>query len=361
MTRLPDLPGVLSDAQVAATADAIVAVQRPSGKVPWFPGGHADPWNHVECAMALVAAGRRDDAARCYDWLASTQLPDGSWFTYYLDDGVEDARRDANVSSYVAVGAWHHWRVTGDTAFLEAVFPMVERAMGFALSLQQPGGEVLWSYEPATGAPATFALLTGSSSVLLSLRCAVAAAAVLGLERPEWELAAVRLAAAVAWREDVAFRDKRRWAMDWYYPVLGGALDAGLGSARLDERWSPFVLEGFGVRCVSTNEWVTAAETAELVLALDAVGRSAEARRLLTWVQYLREPDGSYWTGCVHPDEIHFPVDERSTYTAAAMLLAWDALSGATAGGGVFRGEGLPVVAASSSDVSSDVLSPEPD
>ncbi|HEX4979116.1 MAG TPA: hypothetical protein VFV35_03535 [Acidimicrobiales bacterium] len=344
MNRLPDLPGVLSTEQVQATADSIAAVQQPGGKIPWFPGGHADPWNHVECAMALVTAGRRAEACRAFDWLAATQLEDGSWFTYYLDDGIEDERRDTNVSTYVAVGAWHHWRVTGDLGFLEEVFPMVDRAIAFALRLQQPGGEVLWSLEPGDLRPADYALLTGSSSVLLSLRCAVAIAEVLGIERSEWYVAAVRLAEAVGWRDGTAFADKHRWAMDWYYPVLGGALVGERAAARIEERWERFVLPGFGVRCVSSHEWVTAAETAECVMALDAVGRRDEARRLLTWVQYLREPDGSYWTGCVHPDESHFPVDERSTYTAGAMILAWDALSGATPASGLFRGEGLPAV-----------------
>ena len=344
MTRLPDLPGVLSREQVDATAASIAALQHPSGKIPWFEGGHADPWNHVECAMALVVAGRRDEACRAYDWLAATQHDDGSWFTYYLDNGIEDPRRDSNVSTYIAVGAWHHWRVTGDVGFIEEVFPMVERAIGFALSLQEPGGEVLWSYEPEDGRRADFALLTGSSSVLLSLRCAIAAAEVLGVERPEWYVAAVRLAEAIAWRESSAFRDKHRWAMDWYYPVLGGALVGQAGCARIDERWGRFVMPGFGVRCVNTNEWVTAAETAECVLALDAIGRTEQARALLTWVQYLREPDGAYWTGCVHPDEIHFPGGEQSTYTAAAMILAWDALAGATRASGMFRGVGLPAV-----------------
>ena len=110
--------------------------------------------------------------------------------------------------------------------------------------------------------------------------------------------------------------------MDWYYPVLCGAVGGGVGQARMDDRWDEFVIEGFGIRCVSDAEWVTASETAECVLALDACGRTAQARTLLTWVQYLREPDGSYWTGCVHPEEIHFPADERTSYTAAVMLLA---------------------------------------
>ena len=356
MTRLPDLPGILSTDQVQKTADAIAALQQPSGKIPWFEGGHADPWNHTESAMALIVAGRRDEACRAYEWLAATQHDDGSWFTYYLDDGIEDPRRDSNVSTYVAVGAWHHWRVTGDVGFLEEVFPMVDRAIGFALGLQEPGGEVLWSYEPDSGRRGDFALLTGSSSVLLSLRAAIAAAEAIGIERPEWYIAAMRLAEAIAFREETGFRDKSRWAMDWYYPVLGGALVGDAAAARIDERWRRFVMPGFGVRCVSTNEWVTAAETAELVLALHAIGRDEEARRLLTWVQYLRESDGSYWTGCVHPEEIHFPADEKTTYTAAAMILAWDALTATSPASQMFRGEGLPTVA-----VDEPSFEPDPD
>ena len=338
---LPDLPGVLSPAQVEATGAALASVQHPDGCIPWFPGGRADPWTHVEAAMALGVAGRRAEAERAFAWLGATQHDDGGWHTYYRGGRVEDPRRDTNVSSYVAVGVWHHWLVTGDAGFLAWAWPMVRRAVDFALRLQQPGGEVLWSYEP-DGRPGDFALLAGSSSVLLSVRCAVAAAAVLGEDRPDWELALERLASAVAHRSETAFEPKRRWAMDWYYPVLSGAMAGGVARARLAERWEEFVLPGFGVRCVSDHRWVTAAETAECALALDAAGLAGQARRLLTWCQYLRGPDGSYWTGCVHPQEVRFPAGERSTYTAAAVLLAADALGGLTGGGGLFRGTGLP-------------------
>ena len=343
MTRLPDLPGVLSPAQVRATADSIAALQQPDGMILWFEGGHADPWNHTEAAMALLLAGQRREAERAFDWLASTQHQDGSWFTYYLVDGIEDPRRDSNVSTYVAVGAWHHWLITRDRGFAECVWPMVERGVAFALTLQQAGGEVLWSYD-LDGSPGRFALLTGSSSLYLSLRCAIALARVLGYERPDWELAAVRLGSAIAYRSTTAFEPKVEWAMDWYYPVLCGAVRDGATDSWLGDRWGEFVLDGFGVRCVSTGDWVTAAETAELALTLDSVGRSDDARRLLTWVQYLREPEGSYWTGCVHPQEVHFPGGEHSSYTAAAVLLAADALGRFTPASGLFRGEGLPVL-----------------
>jgi len=346
VTRLPDLPGVLSPEQVAATASSIAAVQLPSGQIPWFEGGHADPWNHVESAMALAVGGRVHEARLAFEWLSATQHDDGGWFSYYIgpNDEIEDARRDTNVSTYVAVGAWHHWLVTGDTEFLRSLWPVIVQAVGFALRLQQPGGEILWAYD-YDGEPERYALLTGSSSIFLALRCALAAASLLGEERPEWELAAARLGSAVAHRADTAFSPKRRWAMDWYYPVLCGAVTGGVARARLADRWSDFCMEGFGIRCVDDEEWVTASETAECVLALDAAGETAAARRLLTWSQYLREPDGSYWTGCVHPEEIHFPDRERTTYTAAAMLLASDALGGLTPAGGMFRGEGIPAVA----------------
>ena len=260
----------LTSAQMAATADWIASVQLGNGMIPWFPGGHADPWNHVEAAMALVAAGRSAEAERAFEWLRATQHADGSWCVYYLAEGIEEPRRDTNVCAYVATGTWWHYLVTGDAGLLSEMWPVIERAVGFVLRLQQPGGEVLWSLEP-DGTPGRFALLTGSSSIHHSLRCALAVARALGFERPEWELAAGRVAHAVAHDED-AFEPKDRWAMDWYYPVLCGAVAGGAGRARLLERWDVFVMDGLGVRCVSDRPWVTAAETAECAMAMDSVG-----------------------------------------------------------------------------------------
>ena len=70
---LRDVPGVVSAAELARTVDAIAEWQLPSGMIPWFPGGHADPWNHVEAAMALDLAGHRSKAERAYEWLARMQ------------------------------------------------------------------------------------------------------------------------------------------------------------------------------------------------------------------------------------------------------------------------------------------------
>jgi len=337
----PEIPGVISAKDVVETAESIVAVQRPDGMIPWFEGGHCDPWNHVEAAMALTVAGFAEEAVLAYQWLADSQLPEGSWFNYYLaGSGVKDPRLDTNVCAYVATGAWHYFCVTGDRSQLLGMWPTVESALDFVLRFQREDGTVLWSVDP-DGRLGRYPLLTGSSSIHHALRCGVACAEALGRERPDWELAAGRLAHALRELPQL-FAPKDEFAMDWYYPVLGGALVDDRGHDRIDQSWGRFVMEGLGVRCVSTGPWVTAAETAECALALDVMGRHEEALALLSWTRAHRCPDGSYWTGIVYPDRVTFPFSERTTYTAGAIVLATDALSDCTPGAGMFRGESLP-------------------
>ena len=81
---------------------------------------------------------------------------------------------------------------------------------------------------------------------------------------------------------------------------------------------------------------MTVAETSELVLALDACGLRAQAAELFAVTGRLQHDDGSYWTGWQFANEAHFPA-ERSSWTAAAVVLAADALTGFSGGAGVFR------------------------
>jgi GH15 family glucan-1,4-alpha-glucosidase len=330
----PEVPGLLTSAQAQETVDAIASWQLPNGMIPWFPGGHADPWNHVEAAMALALGDRIGEAERAYQWLVDLQRPDGSWHQYYLEDSVEQDKLDANVIAYIAAGVWHHWLLTEDKGFVETLWPVVEKAIGFVLELQTERGEILWARH-ADGTPWSFALLTGSSSICHSLRCAAAIADLLGHEKPQWIQAASRLAHVIRTEPD-AFAPKHRWAMDWYYPVLGGAVLGDAGRERLAKRYATFVMEGRGVRCVSDRPWVTVAETLECAMAHLAVGEKDTATTLFGWAQQYREPDGRYWTGTVYPQEDHFPGGEQSTYTAATVLLTADALGGCSAASGLF-------------------------
>jgi hypothetical protein len=333
------LPGVLDARQAADTVRTILADQRADGAIPWFTGGHLDPWDHTEAAMALDAAGEHTRAEAAYRWLAGAQNPDGSWYASYRDGVADSAAVETNFCAYIAVGVRHHHLSTGDEAFLERLWPAVRRAVDFVVGLQLPGGGISWRQQE-DGTAASDALLTGSSSILHALRCALALADHLATPQPDWELAAGRLAHAIAHHPE-RFLDKDRYSMDWYYPVLGTALRGRAAERRIEQGWDRFVVPGLGVRCVADRPWVTGGESAELALALWAVGRSDLAREILGWIQHLRHEDGSYWTGYVFEDDAVWP-EERTTWTAGSLLLAVAALNGDRATTAVFRGDALP-------------------
>jgi hypothetical protein len=335
MTELPDLDGVATGQELLATGRHLASLQLADGMIPWFPGGHCDPWNHVETAMALDVVGFRAEAERAYGWLVDLQRPDGAWHAYYRSDGtVEDAKLDTNVCAYVATGVDHHLRESWDEGFAVRMWPTIERALEFVLSLRRPDGLPLWAIEP-DARPWRYALLTGTSSIQHALRCGAHLGERLDSPRPEWIDAAEVMAAAVRDRPD-DFEPKTRWAMDWYYPVLTGVLTGEAAKARLADGWETFAMEGLGIRCVSDEPWVTASETAECALAYAAIGDTATATDLLAWTRIHRRDDGSYWTGIVHPEQILFPFDEHTSYTAAAVVLAVDAITRATPASDVF-------------------------
>jgi hypothetical protein len=336
---LPALEGLLSRHDVAATAASIARVQEPDGAVPWSEGARTDVWNHVEAAMGLLLGGQLDAADRAYDWCLATQHPDGSWPMRLVRGVVDDPSAETNMCAYLAVGVWHHWLVRRDEAFVRRCWPTVRRGLDFVVSMQLPFGGVAWSREEG-GTVNPEALLAGSSSIYQALRAGIALSELIGRPQPEWELGAGRLAHALREHRDL-FLDKRTFSMDWYYPVLGGAVRGDEAAVLVAGRWDDFVVPGLGIRCVDTNPWVTGAETCELALALDALGDRRRALALVRDMQHLRCDDGGYWTGYVYPDQAFWPA-EQTTYTAAAVLLAVDALSSTTPGSDIFRGSTLP-------------------
>ena len=128
--------------------------------------------------------------------------------------------------------------------------------------------------------------------------------------------------------------------MDWYYPVLGGAVTGEKARERISRSWETFVVPGLGCRCVADEPWVTGAETCELAIAMHLAGDSEGAAQLVAQQQHLRTEEGRYWTGWQFVAACHWP-EERSTWTAAAVVLAVDVLRGGVTEG-VFRGDGIP-------------------
>jgi hypothetical protein len=336
-----DVPGSCTAAQLDRTVTAIARVQLADGCIPWFDAGHADPWNMTEAAMALDVGGLGRAAEAAYRWLAGRQMNDGSWAHAYRAGYADTSVRDANFCTYFSAGVWHHFLCTRDRVFLEQMWPHVDRSTRFALGLQTPGGAIAWARD-AQYQPTSKGLLTSSSCIYLSLRCALAIIRELGGNKLDWELAITDLATAVASKPE-EFIPKDRFSMDWYYPILGGVLRGTAATDRLADRWEDLVVDGRGLRCVSDRAWVTSGETAEFVLALCALGLDDTALEFFGWMQSLRAGSDLYWTGATHPGDVAWP-SEQTTWSAGSVILAADALTGISEGRTLFSGESLPAL-----------------
>jgi hypothetical protein len=292
--------------------------------------------------MALTATGRYQGARAAFRHLAASQLPEGAWPSLATPEQLLDSARDTNHAAYLASALWHHYLATDDVDLLAELWPTLERAVEFVLRLLQPDGVLLWAADPA-GAAWPAPLLAGSSSAYGSLCCAASISERLSFDRPLWCNAAERLAETLRgdhheFLEAEVPQPPGHFGMDWYYPVLGGAVRGAPARARLAADYEFWVHEGLGCRCVADRPWYTVAETCELAIALDACGESERAHELFNWVHARREDDGGYWTGTVvvNGSGVVWP-EERPTWTAATMVLAADALHGDSTTSTFFR------------------------
>jgi len=320
LTPLPDF--------LRAAADFIKRTQHDDGCIPWFENGKCDPWDHIEAAMGLTVAGEFEAAKKAYYWLQQQQLPDGSWWANYQNNlPLDTDHRETNFIAYIATGLWHFYLASGDTSFLEDFFPTLEKAIDFVLHYQAHSGEIYWAVDQH-GHAREDALVTACSSIYKSLTCALDIARHLHRTKPEWHRAQLRLHETLRKHPecfDRTWESKARYSMDWFYPILGGVLKPADANARLDQRWQEFMEPGVGCRCVSDEPWVTIAESSELTLALVAAGRIDQATELFEALQRWQDTDGAYWTGYNFRDDVIWP-DEKTTWTAGAVLLAGDAL-----------------------------------
>lgn len=311
-------------------ADFIISQQLPSGAIPWYRGAITDPWDHVECAIALDLAGRFDEAVKAYRWSYDTQNADGSWYSSYPQVKQDDQTKDANFTAYIATGIWFHYLATKDAGFLRKMWPMVEKAIAFTLSLQQPTGEVFWAVSPS-GKTWPGAILTSSSCIWHSIRNGVDIAKALGIDKRDWEEAGNRLIKAMREHPELFDRmgeNKRRYAMNWFYPVLTGVLKGKQAKECIDREWSDFIIENWGCRVAVDEDTTAVAETSELIIALALIDEHKKARMLLDWTLKLRDDKPGFCRGIKFPEKVVCPPDEeRATWTSAALILAIAALS----------------------------------
>jgi GH15 family glucan-1,4-alpha-glucosidase len=92
-------------------------------------------------SIALDASGHHEEAEAYYRWMASVQGDDGSWKTTY--DYWDGAYLSFVEPEYDSVGSFiygvsRHFKLTGDSAFMNAMWPTVKKAANFILRSLSP-------------------------------------------------------------------------------------------------------------------------------------------------------------------------------------------------------------------------------
>lgn len=333
---------------VEACADRIESLQRRDGSIPWIEAGVWDPWNHGESAMALAVAGRETAVEAALDALAERQDADGGWVGELgagvpMDESGEHiappeipvTARDTNFTGYAAVTVLRCALALDAPRLIARHETMVTAALDWVAARQRESGDIVWrDPDPDQPLDQVDSLRAGNASLYKSFEAGLRIADALGRKKPAWARARRRIAQAFDQHPEVFDRkgvDRSRYAMDWYYPVLTGALPGPAGLKRLSEGWNTFVVADLGCRCVAEEPWVTAAETAELALACLTVGRRDSARRLIADLASLAKDGDGYWMGWQFDLGVIWP-KERPGWTSAAVVLAADALEGLSPG-----------------------------
>ena len=321
-----------------SSVEYILKVQNQDGSIPWEVNKKLDPWDHIEAAMGLSIAGKKEEAESAFLWLKTNQLSDGSWYSEYLMSSPVTKRKETNFSAYIATGLWHYFLIFEDKNFLKFMLPTITKSVNFVTSMQTEQGDIYWASEEDKEI-LDDSLITGSSSIYKSLECASAIFNLLGESSLQADISKKNLKNSILnnpERYDRNWESKSRYSMDWYYPILCGIFDDKKSTKDIETQWSKFIVDEMGCKCVEEEPWVTVAESSELVVALVKIGLREDALKIFNSLHQWRDArDGLYWTGYVYKDKKFWPV-EKPTWTAGAVLLAADALYKFTPGSELF-------------------------
>ena len=196
-----------------------------SGAIPSNQDGSHDPWDHLEAVMGLTTLGFRDQALNGLQWMVANQNEDGSWYNLYQDEEPLELNKQTNYASYIAVAVWHFYLLNNNINFLQNFWEPVKKGILFSLSLQHTNGAIAWNIDESEKIDEDY-LLTGCSSIAKSLECAIAICQVLEHQsiESEWKDSHSKLIVALENPAEIfdLKKDRSRFSMDWYYPILGG-------------------------------------------------------------------------------------------------------------------------------------------
>ena len=306
----------------------IKIIQHKSGAIPSNEDGSHDPWDHIESIMGLNFIKENESSKRAFNWLVKNQNEDGSWFAKYKHNIPVEKNKPTHFGPYISVAALHYYKIFNDKDFLEELWQTIESAINFSLNLQIKNGTIPWSINEHGEIENDF-LLTGSSSILKSIECGLAISYILKKDNntERWTKSYNLLSKALKnpnGKFDI-LKDRKRFSMDSYYPILSGCLNEDEIKSYIDKTFSCFYVNGIGIKCVKEEPWITVAETSEFIISLLIYGDVKKSKELLLDVINISDENKIPYMGWQYEENIFWP-NEKPSWTAAALIIAADSV-----------------------------------
>jgi hypothetical protein len=302
-------------------------LQFKSGAIPSNQDGSHDPWDHLEAVMGLATLGFQHEAMLGLQWMKANQNDDGSWYNLYQDNNAIEKNKQSNFSTYIAVAVWHNYLLTNDLGTLENFWNSIEKGMVFALSLQNSNGAIAWNIDES-GITDEDYLLTGCSSIAKSIECSIAMCEILNKSDFKATLIKAHSKLLRAIENPTGIfdlkKDRSRFSMDWYYPILSGATLEDNFVKYIKKITDIFWIPSFGIKCVADEPWVTVAETCECSIAFKKIGHEKNAKELLINASAIVDENSVPYMGWQLEEKIYWP-EEQPSWTSGALILAADA------------------------------------
>ena len=312
--------------QIKNLGEFIKNNQNSDGSIPSTDEGEHDHWDHLESAMGLAISGFRDEFEAALDWSKSNQNPDGSWYELYSSSSPIEMNKQSNHASYFAVALFCHYLLYKDHIYINSMQEPLTRCLSFISSLQSKSGAIIWNIDEKGNKDFDY-LLTGNSSIAKSIQSALHLYKVIGEETNLLKELLINLTDAIK-NPSNKFdkkKDRSRFSMDSYYPVLSGVLDKSEETKYIKQTLEKFYVSDLGIKCVSDQPWVTVAETCEFVIALMKVDEKDLAKKLLTDVIQISDENMIPYMGWQYKEKFFWP-EEQPNWTAGAEILAFDAV-----------------------------------
>ena len=297
-----------------------------------------DPWDHIEAIMGLNFLNDKESSDLAFKWLTNNQNKDGSWYAKYSNNDPIELNKPTHFGPYISVAALHYYKIFSDKDKLLELWETIDSAIDFSLNLQGSNGTIPWSVDKNNQIENDF-LLTGASSILKSLECAIAISKILDFDaNKKWTKAYELLAYAIKNPKGLFDKtiDRSRFSMDWYYPIISGVLSDSEKDKYIKKIYKDFYIEGIGVKCVVEEPWVTVAETSEFIVSLVISNEIEEAKKLLIEVMNISDLNDIPYMGWQYEENIFWP-EEKPSWTAAALILAADSIYDFSSGSDILK------------------------